>query len=168
MYHRNCALAKYILRTFLWPDKNNLPSQLFWTLFVLSYRTIFGLNDSTSKQSFFNSKVWYWVLVLVNFNVSWRFLYLIASILNSISMMASSSLFITLLFLSTFWILSEYHILMMMFLLASICTVSLLVKTCTFLLGIKSIGIDTVHWKHEHKNLITRIGKKIHFQFYFY
>ena len=93
---------------------------------------------------------------------------MIASILNSISMMISSSLFITLLFLSTFWILSEYHILMMMFLLASICTVSLLVKTCTLLLGIKSIGIDTVHWKHEHKNLISRIGKKIHFPFHFF
>lgn len=82
-----------------------------------------------------------------------------ASIFNSLSMMASSSLFITLLFLSTFWILSPYHILTMVILFASICFVSLIVKTSTFLLGIKFNGIDTVHLKRKHKNILTRIGE---------
>ena len=59
MCHTNCSLVKYILRTFLWDITAEYipPSQLFWALFFLGFRTISRFNDSASDESFFISKV---------------------------------------------------------------------------------------------------------------
>ena len=112
-------------------------------------------NSLSSHQRYISIR---FIMKIQEFFVIWRILYLVASMFNSISMMSASALFITLLFLSTFWILLPYHIFMMMFLLATLFIINLLVKTCSLLLGIKSSGIDTVFWKSKHPNLSTKIG----------